>query len=80
MQDGLGPLLSDWLATKLKNLNWNFTVIFDETTTYQNRKQTDVLLRFWDVDENQVVAIYLSSIHFVRAKAVDITEIFLNPK
>ena len=77
LQDGLGPLLSDGLATKLKKLNWNFTIMFDETTAHQNRKQMDIL-SFWDLDENQVFAVYLTSIHFVRAKAVDITKIFLN--
>ena len=51
--------------------------MFDKTTTHQNRKQMDVLLRFWDKDENQVVTKYLTSIHFTRSKAVDITEMLL---
>ena len=37
----------------------------------------DILLRFWDEGGNQVVIKYLTSIHFVRSKAVDITEMLL---
>ena len=50
---------------------------FDGTTTHQNRKYMDVLLRFLDEDENQVVTKYSTSICFPRAKAVDVTEILL---
>ena len=80
MQDELGTLLSQWLATKLKKSKGTFTIIFDETTTHQNRKQMDIFLRFWDKDENQVVTNYLTSIHFTKTKAVEITEILLKFK
>ena len=40
----------------------------------------DILLRFWDEDGNQVVIKYLTSIHFVIAKAVGITEMLLKLK
>ena len=58
LQDGLGPLLSQWLATTLKKSKGTFAKIFDETSTHQNRKQMDILLRFWDKDKNQVVTKY----------------------
>ena len=77
LQDGLSPLLSQWLATKPKKSKGNFTIMFDRTITHQNRKQMNILLRFWDEDENQVVTKYLCSFHFARAKAVDITEMLL---
>ena len=80
LQDELGTLLSQWLATKLKKSKGTFTIIFDETTTHQNRKQMDIFLRFCDEDENQVVTKYLTSIHFTKAKAVEITEILLKFK
>ena len=57
LQDGLGPLLSQWLATTLKRLKGTFTKIFDETSTHQNRKRMHILL-FWDKDENKVVTKY----------------------
>ena len=37
----------------------------------------DILLRFLDENENQLVKKYWTSIHFPRAKAVDVTEILL---
>ena len=77
LQDGLGSLLSHWLATKLKKLKETFMIMFDGTTTHQNRKYMDILLRFLDEDENQVVTKYSISIHFTRAKAVDVTEMLL---
>ena len=52
-------------------------IMFDGTTTHQNRKYMDILLRFLDEDENQVVTKYSISIHFTRAKAVDVTEMLL---
>ena len=42
-QDELGPLPSQWLGAKLKNLKETFTIMFDETTTHQNGKQMDIL-------------------------------------
>ena len=50
-------------------------IMFDGTTTHQSRKQMDILLRFLDGDENQVVTKYSTSIHFPRAEAVNVTEI-----
>ena len=49
-------------------------IMFDGTTTRQKRKQMDILLRFLYEHENQVVTKYSTSIHFPRAKAVDVTE------
>ena len=49
-------------------------IMFDGTTTHQNRKYMDILLRFLDEDERQVVTKYSTSICFPRAKAVDVTE------
>ena len=37
----------------------------------------DILLRFLDEDENQVVTKYSTSVYFPRAKAVAVTEVLL---
>ena len=52
-------------------------IMFDGTTTHQNRKYMDILLRFLDEDENQVVTKYSTSIYFPRPKAVAVTETLL---
>ena len=50
---------------------------FHGITTHQNRKCMDILLRFLDEDENQVVTKYSTSIYFPRTKAVVVTEMLL---
>lgn len=74
LQDGLSPLLSEWLCESVKKCQGCFTLIFDETSTIQNRKQMDLLLRYWDEERNQVVSAYLGSFFFCRAKAADVAE------
>ena len=74
LQDGLGPLLSKWLCKKIYDSGGAFTLMFDETTTEQRRKQMDLLIRYWDEDEEQVVTRYMTSLFFGIAKAIDITK------
>ena len=52
--------------------------MLDETTTVQNQKQMDILLRYWDKDEKQIVTKYLTSLLFTRVKALDVTNMVLN--
>ncbi|XP_065640869.1 uncharacterized protein LOC124819158 [Hydra vulgaris] len=72
LQDGLGPLLEKRLCNSITLSQGAFTLMFDETTTSQQRKQMDLLCRFWSEDENQVVTKYLTSLFFGRATAEDV--------
>ena len=45
--DALSPLLLKKLIEDLSKSDSAFTLLFDETTTLQNRKQMDILLRFF---------------------------------
>ncbi|XP_047132571.1 uncharacterized protein LOC124811258 isoform X3 [Hydra vulgaris] len=72
LQDGLGPLLEKRLCNSITLSQVAFTLMFDETTTSQQRKQMDLLCRFWSEDENQVVTKYLTSLFFGRATAEDV--------
>ena len=78
LQDGLGPLLSKWLVTSINTSEGTFTLMFDETTTLQNRKQMDLLVRFWDEEQNLVTTRYLTSLFFGRATALDITGMLMS--
>ena len=78
LQDGLGPLLSKWLVTSINASEGAFTLMFDETTTLQNRKQMDLLVRFWDEKQNLVTTRYLTSLFFARATALDITGMLMS--
>ena len=77
-QDGIGPLLAEYLCSAIKKAECCYTLIFDETTTVQNQKQMDLLIRYWDEDLGEVVTSYLGSLFFGRADAKDVTEMILN--
>ena len=77
MQDGLGPLLASWLCESLSASKGAFALMFDETTTLQNRKQMDILVRYWDETQHQILTKYLGSMFFGRATASDITAMLM---
>ena len=78
LQDGLGPLLATWLCKKLRDSEGGYTLMFDETTTEQEKKQMDILLRFWDETLKRVSTKYLTSLFFARGTALDITDMMTN--
>nr|XP_047132603.1 uncharacterized protein LOC124811287 [Hydra vulgaris] len=72
LQDGLGPLLEKRLCNSITLSQGALTLMFDETTTSQQRKQMDLLCCFRSEDENQVVTKYLTLLFFGRATAEDV--------
>ena len=72
IQDGIGPLLKENIVKDVCNSSACFTLMFDETTTSQEQKQMDLLLRYWPETENKIVMKYFLSLLFGRAKATDI--------
>ena len=75
-QDGLRPLLGEKICQAVKKSEGAFTLMFDETTTAQVKKEMDLLLTYWDQDAEDVVTKYLDSLFFGRATAVDIVNMF----
>ncbi|XP_065683985.1 uncharacterized protein LOC105849661 [Hydra vulgaris] len=65
-------MLEKRLCNSITLIQGAFTLMFDETTTSQQRKQIDLLCRFWSEDKNQVVTKYLTSLFFGRAIAEDV--------
>ena len=57
VSDGLGPLIGKLVC--LSTSKGAFTLLFDETTTTQNRKQMDVLIRYCCEDQKLVVTRYV---------------------
>ena len=53
------------------------TLMFDETTTEQNKKQMDLLIRNFDETEEKVVTKFLGCVMFCRATADDICDLFI---
>ena len=50
-----------------------YTAVFDETMTNQNRKQFDILTRYWSNERKQIASNYLTSVFFGRASGIDIS-------
>ena len=75
--DGVGPLNGKRLCNDIASSEGIFTVLFDETMTVQNKKQTDVLIPYWNKSEGLIVTQYLISFFFGRATGDYIVDLFL---
>ena len=47
IQDRIGPLLENNFRCSLSKADGTFTLMFNETTTMQRKRQIDILFRFW---------------------------------
>ena len=74
MQDGLGPLLLSWLCDNISKSTGFDTLMFGETATEQNKKQMDLLIRYFDETEEKVVTKFLGCVMFYGATADDICD------
>jgi hypothetical protein len=68
LSHGLGPYFHQELVKCLKR-NEKFVLCFDEQTNNQNRKQLDLLIRYWCHDQGLVVTRYYKSIFLGHATA-----------
>ena len=69
----LQNLCSDVSATES-----GFTLLFDETTNEQNKKQMDILIRYWSDSLGEIVTSYLDSLKFARCDHQELKEKFLS--
>ena len=72
VSDGLSPCILDETVKDIKNSGTGYATMSDETTTYQNKKQLDILIRYWSNERKQIVPKYLTSVLFGRASGIDI--------
>ena len=70
--DSLGPFLQKSLKDELCMVSSAYTVMFNETTTSQCKRQMDVLLRFWSEEQAEVVVRFLKAVFFGHTFAIDI--------
>ena len=73
---GLGRLLAKQICSRVAESSSAFTMAFDETTIVQNKKQMDILLRYWSDCKKPVVTKYLVSFYFARVSADVIVDKF----
>lgn len=74
---GLGPLFKEEVISDVKGAiaAGNFiTLCFDEATTAQNKKQLDIILRYWSPKYNRINVGYITSLFFGHAVAEDIAK------
>lgn len=73
---GLAPHFEKLLFKSLEEIQ-EYTVLFDETLNVSTqRKQLDVLIRFWSPDINEVVTRYLNSSFMGHATSDDLNKSF----
>jgi len=58
LSDGLGPYLRKGLVKLICENKVFYTIQFDETGNAQDRKQCDILLRFWNNDKDLITTQY----------------------
>ena len=68
---GLGPYSHQELVKCLKR-NDQFVLCFDEQTNNQNRKQLDLLVKYWCYKEGRVVIRFYETALLDHAKAIDL--------
>ena len=74
ISDGLGPYFQELLCQTLRKEGNPYTLQFDETTTIQNQKQMDLLVRFWSEEKGEVVTRFLQALMFGHAKGKDVAD------
>ena len=60
------------LVEDLCNSEAAFTLMYDETTTVQVKKQMEILVRYWSESEQRVTVRFMSALFFGHAKGVDV--------
>ena len=75
---GLSEVLLAELVDDVNNSIGTLTLLLDETTTAQVKKQCDFLVRFWSELEDQVVTRYLTSRFFAHTSADEQQKMVLN--
>ena len=75
---GLSEVLLAELVDDVNNSIGTITLLLDETTTAQVKKQCDFLVRFWSELEDQVVTRYLTSTFFAHTLADELQKMVLN--
>ena len=71
---GLASYFREQLLADVKKSNTGFTIHYDETTTNQIKKQMDIIIRYWSLEQNKVVVHYVASLFFGHAEAKTVTK------
>ena len=78
LSHGLGPLFADKLTQDIIDSGTFYTLYFDETTTVQNKKQFDLLVRFWSESRREVEIHFLQAIFMGHSTAEKVVSAFVD--
>lgn len=68
ISDGLGPYYRREMCDSIRDTGTAYTLQYDETGNSQNRKQCDILVRYWSEEMGQVCVRFLKALFFGHAK------------
>ena len=73
LSDGLGPHYRREMCASICETKSVFTLQYDETVNTQNRKQCDLLLRYWSETAGEIRVQFLKALMFGHAKGKDVS-------
>jgi hypothetical protein len=73
LSDGLGPHFRREMCASICETKSVFTLQYDETANTQNRKQCDLLLRYWSEAAGEIRVQFLKALMFGHAKGKDVS-------
>ncbi|KAG1669721.1 Transmembrane and coiled-coil domains protein 1 [Nymphon striatum] len=76
ISDGLGPHFKLNLSQEIANSGYGYTIQYDETGTFQGRKQCYILIRFWS---EEISVRVLQTLFFGHAKGKDVAKKIVDP-
>ena len=74
--NGLSDLIMEGVCKEVQSTEGGFTLMFDETTTAQGKKQMDLLICFFSEARQVVVTKYVTSFFFGHATGEDLCKRF----
>ena len=78
LSDGLGPHYRREMCASICGTKIVFTLQYDEAANTQNRKQCDLLLRYWSETAGEIRVRYLKALIFGHAKGKDVSMAILD--
>ena len=77
ISDGLGPYFRKEIAKQIQTSRCPYTIQFDETGNAQDKKQCDLLVRFWNERKGEISTLFLKSLMFGHARGETVSEAIL---
>ena len=77
VSEAIRPFLTEAIVKEVIDGNLGYVLMFDETTTAQQCRQMDILIRFWSSIEGEVCVRFLKAVHFGHATADIVSEALL---